>query len=303
MSLSETRKGEAYAFTQALLWGLFPIVVILSFSTLPSLVSYAWSTAIAALFFAGVLTYRQKWHELLNRELWKYSVYILFFIGILFYGFYFVGLTYTTAGNAAIISQFEIFTSFVFFNMLRGEHLSRTHMVGSALMILGALIVLGRGFTGPTIGDLLIFAATCSAPIGNLYQQKARRIASSETIMFVRTLMATPIMFLLAHAIGMRASIGDVYASLFFLAVSGILVFGLQKMLWIETIHRLSVTKANALSAISPFAALFFAFLFLNQTPTAWQLLALVPFFLGTLLLTDQIGWMRKVWNAIRLER
>lgn len=36
-------------------------------------------------------------------------------IGIGFYSFYFLGLQYTTAGNASIIAQTEVLFSFIFF--------------------------------------------------------------------------------------------------------------------------------------------------------------------------------------------
>lgn len=296
---SEERKGEWYIYPQVILWGLFPVITVLSYATVPSLISYAWSSIFAALFFAGLVTFRGKWSELLNLELWKYSAYIILFIGILYYGLFFVGLTMTSPGNAAIIALFEIFTSFVFFHVIRRDQISGTHIIGAGLMLTGAIIVLGRNFSGINLGDVLILAATAAAPAGNLFQQRARLIASSEAIMLVRTLATIPIIFALAYLLKMHASLADVQASLLFLVINGVLLFGFTKLLWIEAIHRISVTKANALSSLAPLATLVFAWIFLTQLPTVWQLLSLVPFMLGTLLLTDHIRLMD--WHVNKL--
>src|SRR3990167_6987906 len=191
----EKKKGEVLTLFNAVLWAFFPVVTIFSYAILPSLVSLAWSTLFAAIFFASVVTYRNKWHELKNPTLWKYSFWIALSIGVLFYGFFFLGIESTTAGNAAIITQFEVFTMFFLFHVLRGDRMSLEYKMGSALMVFGALIVLGIDFTHFNTGDILILIATFCSPLGNLYQQKARVFASSESIMFLRSLLSLPPVF------------------------------------------------------------------------------------------------------------
>ncbi|OGG79945.1 hypothetical protein A3A39_00995 [Candidatus Kaiserbacteria bacterium RIFCSPLOWO2_01_FULL_54_13] len=291
--LSEQRKGEWYVLSHSALWGLFPIFTVLSYATMPSLSSYAWSSLFALLFFGIFVAFRRKSSELFSLQLWKYILPAVLFIGVLYYGLFFVGLTYTTPGNAAIIAMFEIFTSFVLFHLIRREHISYTHILGSGLMVIGAIIILGRNFSGINVGDVLILAATICAPIGNLYQQRARKIASSEAIMLLRTLATIPIVFAVAYLMNMHISLEDPGASLLFVVINGILLLGLAKLLWIEAIHRISVMKAIALSSLTPFLTLLFAWIILNQVPTVWQILSLVPFVLGVLLLTDQIRFRK----------
>ena len=156
-------------------------------------------------------------------------------------------------------------------------------------MVAGALIVLVRDFSGINTGDLFILAATLCAPIGNLFQQKAREVASGETIMFLRSALSVPFIFLLAFVFNERTSFGDVGIALPFLLINGIVVLGFSRILWIEAIHRIPVTKAQALASIAPLFTLLFAWLLLHQVPNVWQLSAVVPLILGTLLLTDHI--------------
>ncbi len=289
MALSEKRKGEWFIFSGTFLIAFLPVVAVLSFANIPPLISLGWSTAFAALFLGFLVLYKKLWHELRNPLLWKYVFFITLFISVLTYGLFFLGLEKTTPGNAAIINLFEIFTSFLFFNVLRGERISFDYKVGAFLMVAGALIVVGRDFSGINVGDILILGATLCAPVGNLFQQKAREIASSETIMFLRSILAAPVILALAYVLNERASAGDIYAALPFLFITGAVLLGLSRVFWVEAIHRLSVTKAQALASIAPLFTLLFAWLILRQVPSVWQLASLVPLILGVLLLTDHI--------------
>ncbi|OGX31427.1 MAG: hypothetical protein A2787_04970 [Omnitrophica WOR_2 bacterium RIFCSPHIGHO2_01_FULL_48_9] len=290
----EKSRGELFTFSSALLWAFFPVVTVLTYAVLPSLVSLAWSTLLAALFFALLITYRGKWKELNNLLLWKYGFYIALFTGILYYSLYFIGLETTTPGNSALIAQFEVFTSFLFFRLFRGERMSKEYIIGSVLTVLGAAIVLGKDFSGINIGDLFVLGATIGAPIGNFFQQKAREIASSEVIMFLRSAISAPAIFFLVYLFQAQASAENLRDSLLFLVLNGILLFGLSKILWIEGIHRISVTKATALSSVTPLLTLLFAWIILQQVPTVWQITSLVPLITGVLLLTDHIKLNRK---------
>jgi len=296
MALSEQRKGELYIFSASTLGGFLPIGIVLTYAQVSGFVSLAWSTLFAAIFFAFLITYQGRWSELRNPLLWKHSVFITLFIGILFYGFYFSGLEYSTPGNVSIIILFQIFTSFVFFNIYRRESIPLSHILGAALMILGALVILGRDFRGVNVGDILILCATFFAPIGNYFQQEARKIASSESIMFLRSALSAAAFFVFLYLFGLGGVLGDVWAALPFLLLNGILLLGFEKMLWIEGIHRISVTKASALTCIVPLVTLLFAWPILGQLPNMWQLASLVPFILGVLLLTDNLKFSRKTY-------
>lgn len=103
--------------------------------------------------------------------------------------------------------------------------------------------------------------------------------------MLVRGVTSGIVILLLAFSLRQNFSASGLRGSIIFLLINGLFLFGLGKVLWIEGIHRISVTKANALSAISPLLTLFFAFLFLGQHPTGWQLTAFVPMFFGVILL------------------
>ncbi|MFZ1720614.1 MAG: DMT family transporter [Candidatus Moraniibacteriota bacterium] len=292
--ISENKKGELMIYAEVLLWAFFPIVTVFSFVTMPSLLSLAWSSVFACLFFIPIMAYQKRWGEMKNILLFQYVLGITLFNGVSFYVLYFTALKYTTPGNAAIISLLEILTTFIFFNVVLSEKISKEYVVGACFMLLGALVVLTPNFVGINIGDFLILAATIIAPVGNFLQQRARKLASGETIIFLRNLTAIPAIFFLAYVFGQRASFLDIQWSFLFLLINGVLFFGLSKLLWLEGIHRMSVTKAMAMQGIVPIITLCAAWVFLDQEPTIWQLLSLAPLSIGLLLLTDQLRFTKK---------
>lgn len=293
MALTNSRTGELLILSQTFVWGALPIVTTIMYATLPNLIALAWSIFFAILFFLGVVIYRKTWRELKSLQLWKYCLAIAFFNGVLYYSFYFIGLSKTLPGNAGIIGLFEIFTSYAFFHMIRKEHITKEHILGAALMIAGVLIVLWPRFSGFNSGDLFILAACVFAPGGNFYMQKARKIATSENIMLARSIFTFPIVLVIAAFMGQATNFTDLKNSLLFLVLNGVIIFGLSKIFWVEGIHRIAVTKALALGSISALFTLLFAWIFLSQHPTIWQLSALLPMILGVCFLTDQLRFNR----------
>jgi drug/metabolite transporter (DMT)-like permease len=283
--MKREREGELFILSEALLWGLFPVITVLSFSGLAPLTSLIWTTFISIFFFAILMQARGRWQELINPALWKYALLITLFIGVGVYGLYYTGLTTTSPGNAALLGLFELATSYLLFNVIRKEHFSAGNALGAVFMVLGAFLVLGKNFTGFTPGDFFILGATVCAPFGNLFQQKARAVASSETVMFLRSVLSTlavvPLAFLLHEPLTFPSA-----AALPFILINAVFVFGASKLLWIEGIHRISVTKANVLQSVNPLITLLFAWFILSQAPSVWQLASIVPFFIGVVLLT-----------------
>jgi len=288
MQISENQKGDLGIFGEAVLWSLFPIITILSYASFNPITSLAWSTLFATVFFGLAMVVRGKAGEIFNSKIYGQIIIATFFIGWMFYGFYFWGLKYTNADNASIIALMELFFAYLFFIVWKKQEFSAKHTLGAILMLLGALIILfpkhGLHFQS---GDWLVLLASACGPIGNYYQQKIRKEVSSETLLFLRSLCTFPFFFLLAYILKAETSFSVVEKSLGFLFLNGFIVLGLSKIFWMEGIHRISVTRADALTSITPLFTLFFAYFILHQSPTIWQLSALVPLGFGLVLLTQ----------------
>ncbi len=288
MNISQEQKGEAAILSQAIMWGLFPVITAISYSFISPLVSLVFNTLFAAIFFAGMLTVKKRWQELKNSNALKYILFATLILGIIYYGLYFSGLRLTSPGNASIIALSEIFFGYLFFNIWKKEYFSGLHIFGTLLVVCGVLTILLPNRTGWNRGDLIIILASAIAPAGNYFMQKARKQVSSESIMFVRSFVTFIVMGAVCLTFRQLSPLADIKHVLPTLLFSGLILMGFSKILWIEGIHRISVTKAYVLGCLSPVFALLFAYLLQKQNPTWWQLLSFIPMFFGIVLLTHK---------------
>ncbi len=285
--MKEEKKGDIYIIIGTAVWSLFPVITVLGLKGIPSTLALFWTTVFATIFFLVIVATRNRWKELLNVTVWKYEIAVVIFIGILYYGLYFYGLSKTTPANGAIVALFEIVTSYVFFQLFRGEHFSRKQIIGSLFAVAGALVVLVPRSGAFQIGDLAIFFATFFPPVGNWFQKKARELASSETTMFIRNLLTIPVLYLaLIFVLKTNPINFNISQVLIWLLINGMVIMGVTKILWLEGIHRMTVTKALAFSSLAPLGTMFFSWLFLHQSPTPVQFLSLPLLVVGTFFLT-----------------
>jgi drug/metabolite transporter (DMT)-like permease len=285
--MTEPQKGNLYIISEGLIWSLFPIVTILGLKGISSTVGLFWATLFSTLFFLAIIIFRNKWKELKNLQVWKYSLGVAIFIGVIFYGLFFYGLSKTVSANGAIVALFEVATSYMFFQVVHKEFISKKHILGIILATVGALLIFIPKFGHFYSGDIFILLATFFAPIGNWYQQKARNIASSETIMFTRHILTLPFLFVLALFFGTSPLVWPLGDSFWWLLFNGILIFGFSKLLWVEGIHRMTVTKALAINSLSPFFTIIFAWILIGDSPSPVQLLSLPLLVIGVFLLTN----------------
>jgi drug/metabolite transporter (DMT)-like permease len=282
---SSERLGEISIMSSAILWSLFPVITILSYNGLDPITSLAWATFFSMLFFLAIAIARSSWINIFRRDILLSLLAVALIQGIFFYILYFTGLTSTSAGNASIIATSEILFTFLFFNIWRKEYIDIKHIAGAIFMIISAITILSPNFIEFRPGDFFILGAMAIAPVGNMFQKRLRKNMNSEQLLFFRTLIATPALFIIAYAFGENVAIptGNIW---WILLINGLILFGLTKILWIESIHRISVTKAISMGSVSPIFTLFFAFLILGDHPTTIQIVALPISILGIYLLT-----------------
>jgi len=163
------------------------------------------------------------------------------------------------------------------------------HLWGAFIMGVGALIILIPDELTFNKGDLLILVAAAIAPIANLYQKRAREFCSSETILGFRTFVGLPFIALMAWAF--EPAVGyDAFASaLPSLLFIGILIYVVSKIMWIEALHRTSITKISAMLGLVPMMTLIFAYFYLHEVPELRQVLGIVPIVVGGYLITKPI--------------
>jgi len=279
------RRGEYFLLVEEFLWGWFPIVTVLSYRHLAPLWAMAITMFVATLFFAGLMLKKSCLRELAQPKAWLDLAMASLLILLLFL-LLFVGLARTTAGNAALILFLQVFFAFCYFNLGQKEKMGHDHLAGAAMMSFGALLILFPGSSGFNLGDIMVLLAAIIAPAANRYQQRARAWVGATSLLFVRNLASLPVVFLLAWLSGPAPDKTALAAAWWLLLANGLLLMGLSKLFWIEAIHRMSVTKASAMTALSPMFTLLFAYAVLGEVPGRLQLLGALPILLGGVLIT-----------------
>lgn len=284
--MSEEKKGELYLAAEIALWSFFPILAHVLVAEMSPVLTAGISTLCAALFFIAWVTYKSEWMYMWNAP-WKDMLLSTLCIGVLFYGILFVGASYTTAGNTAIFLLAQVFFAFLLLTVfVRLETAAISHWVGAGLMLVGALIVLyPHDGISVDVGSLIVAGSTVFAPIGNWYAKKATRIVSPAFLMMVRSVVAGVVLTLVGCMFEevSAAAIGDAWL---FLVVNGVVLFGVSKLLWLEAIRRMSISKATAIITVEPFITLVFAYLVLSEVPTIQQLAGALPLCVGVYIIT-----------------
>ena len=286
--MTKEREGELLMLGLTILESWFPILSIVAMSYVGALHTYMYSLIIALFFYVAIMYKRKRFVELKNKDAYKDLLLTTFWITSIF-TLIFIGMRYTTAGNMAVIVFLQVLFSYLYFNVFGKEKMEKTHLIGAFIMGIGALIILFPENFAFNKGDWLILLSAAMAPIVNLYQKRARVYCSSETILGFRTVVGLPFVALLAYLLEPSVSYEDFMSALpyMFLIATGIYV--VSKIMWIEALNRMSITKLSAMLALLPVMTLFFAYIYLGEIPEFRQMMGIVPVLLGGYLITKPL--------------
>ncbi len=283
--MTQEREGELYMIGVSLFESWFPILSIISLASIGALHTYAFALLISLFFFGFIIIKKRLLPELNNKAAYKPLILTSLWITTLFV-LIFVGIRYTTAGNMSVIIFLQLFFSYLYFNILGKEKMRLVHSFGAFFMGVGAMIVLFPDKWEFNQGDLIILIAAAIAPVANLYSQRARKFCSSELVLGVRTLLALPVVSLLAWLFEPELTLENLQTALPYVAVIGLFIFGLSKIFWMEALHRISITKVSAMVALVPLLTLIFAYFYLGEVPELRKLIGVIPILIGGWLLT-----------------
>ncbi len=286
--MTKEREGELLMVGLTILESWFPILSIVAMSYVGALHTYMYSLIIAFFFYMAIMYKRDRFKELKNKAAYKDLLLTTFWITFIF-TLIFIGMRYTTAGNMAVIVFLQVLFSYLYFNVFGKEKMETIHFIGAVIMAAGALIILFPENFAFNKGDWLILISAAAAPIVNLYQKRARAYCSAETILGFRTVVGFPFVALLAYFLEPAVSYENFMSALpyMFLIATGIYVAA--KIMWIEALSRMSITKLSAMLALLPVMTLFFAYIYLDEIPEFRQLLGIIPVLVGGYLITKPV--------------
>lgn len=287
--MTKEGEGEILMIIISFLESLFPIISIFSITLIGSIYSYAFVILIATFVLTTILIYKKEFHSLFCKQAQKDLLLTSFFITLLFL-LLFVAMRYTTAGNVALLLFMQLLFSYLYFNLFGSQKMTLLHTIGAALMGMGSVIILFKGSLHFNIGDLLALIAAAIAPIANIYQRNARSYVSSVTILTYRNIVALPVVGFLAVSIEPSITMNAFIKALPYLLINGIFIYVIAKILWVEALHRISITKMSAMLAFAPIFTLILAKFFLNENLNIQQVLGVIPIILGGYLITKRVS-------------
>ncbi|MEN8188973.1 MAG: DMT family transporter [Thermodesulfobacteriota bacterium] len=263
----QERQGELLLVAFSFLESWFPIISAFAVALVGAVYSYAFTVLIAAAVFMTIVCWRGKLHELCKRSAWPDLLLTSFFITLMF-GLIFIGVKYTTSGNVAVIIMMQLFFSFLYFNVLGSEKLFNKQVYGALAMGCGAVAILFPDELLFNRGDILVLAAAAVAPLANYFQKRARTKVSSVTILGFRSMAAFPVLLFIGYLFEPTPTLAALRGAAVFLLINGVLLMGVSKILWLEAIHRISITKACAMCAFIPLFTIVLAFFLRDELVT-----------------------------------
>lgn len=274
--------GDLCALSACGIWALFPVIMHPSLNFFTPIFTAGLSTLSAAVLFAVWLIIKGKTQELLDRRAWPAIMYASILIGVVFYGLLYVGARHTSPGNVSLLGLLEIIVAFLLLG--KKEKSSPRQFFGAFLMMFGAVFLLFPGRLEINSGDGLVIISCFFPPYGNYFMKKARACVSATTIMLVRSFFAGMVLILTGLFIEGVPTMQQFQASFWYILISGVVLMGVSKIFWIESLIRIPIPKATAFVALAPAITLIASFLILGESPAAHQIGALIPMCLGLII-------------------
>jgi len=278
-------RGDVYALLLSVLEGLFPVFTLVTVAAFGALHAYFYTILLATTVLLALIGWRGELTALFDRGARLDLLLTSLFITSLFV-LIFIALRYTTAGNVAVILVLQLLFSYLYFNVIGRERMSLAHSIGAALMGVGAIVVLFPEEFRLNGGDALALGAAAIAPIANYFQQRARRRVSSIVVLGFRNIVALPVLWLLALMLEPAANLFGDYPALLLLVGNALLIFVVAKVLWVEALNHISITRLSAMASFIPVFTLLFAWVLLGEVPQLRQVLGVMPVILGAWLMT-----------------
>lgn len=239
-----------------------------------------FGTLIGALYFTPWVTKNHKWGELFDKQnIWKFL-----FIGSFGTSFFFticlIALHYTTPANAAIFQQSELIYSLLFASVFLKEIPGKEQISGSALILLGVMIILVKErYTPHLVGDLMILGSTWMLQAGSTMAKKLPKNLDYRVIGMARNLFALPTLIIILavmYFMGQPFTLKPTYQMFAVLGYTGVFKYGLAMVVWYKAIRALDLSKVTAIYLSYPVLTLVLSALLGLDHPTKHQIFGLI---------------------------
>lgn len=260
--------------------GLSPIMGKYAVGLISPAVLVFLGTLLGVLYFTPWITFNHKWRELFARETIGKFLFIGTFGTALPFTVFLIALHYTTPGNAAILQQSELIYSLIFAAIFLREYPSKGQLGGSALIVLGVLIILLKEqYTPRWTGDLMIVGSTWMLQAGSTVAKKLPKQLDYRVIGMARNLFALPALIIILsimYYMKQPFTFHPTATAWMVLGYTGFLKYGLAMVVWYKAIRALDLGKVTAIYLSYPVLSLLLSKMLGMDQITWHQALGLV---------------------------
>lgn len=285
-------QGVAFILVGMILWGLFPIFTKLGVAGTTPILFGAVTALIASLPLVTTAAAQRAVPPRRNRRMWRDLLYIAIVGTVLPIGLFFTGIALTSGINAGILQQMEPIYSLLLSYFVLREALPGKQLLGGGLLLAGAVVVLTAGGGGALrgSGQALVPALQRSglaggvlvmlAPIGyQLAHLRTKRMLNENANSFVisgfRLLFGGTMLLAVSAALLAAGAVRFEHPPLTaaFVALTAAYAFSVisaEKIMWLEGIRRINLSKASGFLPLSVLASAAGASLVLHEALT-WK--------------------------------
>ena len=273
--LSTERKGEILVMADVVIFALFPIIASFTTKIMPPILFAALSLLMAALTAFIYMLLKKEIKEIFNKKAIKYVLGVTLFIVSIPSIFIYTGASKTSGINTAILMQTEIFFTFLIVGRFTDESITLKKILASLLIAIGAVAVLFNGNFEVNWGDLLIIGAGPFYPIGNIFAKKALKLTSAAAILFYRGFVGGIVLLFISLLFeNYDLTVAEYFSNnLELILINGILIYFVSKMIWYAGLEKLDISKAIPMLMSHPALGLVYAYIFLKEIPSFYQLI------------------------------
>ncbi|MEW6126555.1 MAG: DMT family transporter [Acidobacteriota bacterium] len=273
----------------ALIWGVnYPLIKFALEDFLPLAFS-APRFLVASLCMAAALAFSKQGFKVQPRHLFPMFLFGLSSAAIN-QSLVTIGMTYTNAGNAALIlGTSPIFTA-VISRFRKHEHFTSRAVIGLGVAFTGlALIILAGGkaihFAGSLRGDLMLLLAAAFWATYTIGTSHFAHIYGSLKTATIMMLLGTPALWLVSAPMLARQNWAAVrMISWVGLIASGVLSIALCFILWNHCVKKIGATRSAIYSNIQPVFAMLAAYPMIGEIPNWGQVIGAGVVFAGIYL-------------------
>jgi O-acetylserine/cysteine efflux transporter len=255
---------------------------------MPPILFAGLSILLASIFLFIHTAITSSLRDIFNRKALPYIVAVTFLIIIIPSIFIFTGTKMTSGVNTTILLQTEVFFTFIFVALFFRENITLRRIIGALIIVIGTTIILYNGTFYLNWGDLLIILGVMFFPFGNMAAKKALAIVPSNVILLLRSFFGGIVLIIFSILVEDSAAeiLPAVQNHIFYIAVNGIVIMYISKVLWYEGLKRIDISKAIPIAMSFPAFSLLFLYIFINEVPSVYQWIGIALTMLGVGFLT-----------------